>query len=229
MSRPTVLYIVAITLAACAPTSSDPTLSPADSPEAGTSAPAEAVVELDNAAAQIAAAVAAAPSDRREGAAVRGYDADGKLVLLREGTNDLVCMADKPDDERFQVACYHASLEPYMRRGRELRAEGVSGPDSFEARHAEIEAGTLAMPREPTMVYTLGGVASMHDPATGAVDEAYGRRVHAIYTPYATEESTGLSTTPDQQGAPWIMRAGTPTAHIMVVLEPLETAKEDAG
>jgi len=225
MRRTACLYILALALVACAPS---PTSAPAtESPlPIATADPAEAVVEVGNAAAQIAAAVTAAPTDRRDGAAVRGYTVHGELVLLRAGGNELVCLADTPGDERFQVACYHVALEPYMRRGRQLRAEGVSGPDSFEVRHAEIEAGTLAMPRDPTMVYNLGGAESMHDPTSGAVDEDFGRRVHAVYTPYATEESTGLSTTPPTAGAPWIMRPGTPTSHIMVVMAPLKTDEE---
>jgi hypothetical protein len=209
---------------ACAPR-------PASEDAAASTAPAvaaEPVVEVADGAAQIAGAVTAAPADRRDAAAVRGYNAGGELVLLRRGSNELVCLADQPGDGRFQVACYHQALEPYMRRGRELRAAGVTGPDSFEVRHAEIEAGTLAMPRQPTMVYNLGGDEAMYEPATGAVDEALGRRVHAVYTPYATEASTGLSTSPPLAGAPWIMRPGTPTAHIMIVIEPQETAPEGA-
>ncbi len=226
MSPTTVLCALALVLAACAPSPSAEN-SAETPPAAPPPAYSEAVVEVRDAAAQIAAAVTAAPPDRREGAAVRGFTGDGELELLRAGANDLVCLADTPGDERFQVACYHETLEPYMRRGRELRTAGVTGPDSLEVRHAEIEAGTLAMPREPTMVYTLGGEESMHDPVNGVVDEGFGRRVHAVYTPYATEASSGLSTTPSQQGAPWIMRAGTPSAHIMVVLEPLKKAEEE--
>lgn len=71
---------------------------------------------------QIAAAVQAAPEDRRAAAAVLGYDPAGQLVTLRAGTNDLVCLADDPRDEAFSVACYHKDLEPFMARGRELRA-----------------------------------------------------------------------------------------------------------
>lgn len=227
MRQNLLLGTLILTLAACAPP---------PAPEGEAEAPSvveveavpEAVVDVANAAAQIAAAVTAAPEDRREGAAVRGYTESGELVLIRAGTNDLVCLADTPGDERFQVACYHVELEPYMARGRELRTEGVTGPDSFEIRHAEIEAGALPMPRDPKMVYNLGGDEAMHDPATGAVEEAYGRRVHAVYTPYATEASTGLPTTPVQAGAPWIMRAGTPTSHIMVVMNPLKT-RDEAG
>ena len=66
---------------------------------------------------QIAAAVLAAPSELRAGAAVLGYDAKGQLVLLREGKNDLICLASDPGKPGFSVACYQRELEPYMARG----------------------------------------------------------------------------------------------------------------
>jgi hypothetical protein len=176
------------------------------------------VVMVADSATQVAAAVRAAPEDRRDDASVYGYDPAGELVLLRLGSGDLICLADDPTDERFSVACYHRSLEPYMARGRELRAEGVE--DTLAVRHEEIDAGTLAMPREPVAVYTLAGELELHDPQTGEVVEERCTRVHAIYTPYATEASTGLPSSPAQPGGPWIMRPGTPSSHIMVVLAP---------
>lgn len=211
---------VLLLLGCAARPSEEPAAAAPGQPVAETPVVHETVVELTSAAAQIAAAVTAAPPDLRAEATVRGYAEDGELVLLRAGSNHLVCLADEPSDERFHVACYHSSLEPYMRRGRELRAEGVSGPDSFDVRHAEIDAGTLPMPSGVAMVYTLGGPSEMHDAESGAVEEGRGRRIYAPYIRDATEGSTGLSTSPPQQGAPWIMRPGTPTAHIMVVIEP---------
>ena len=70
---------------------------------------------------QIAGALQAAPEDRREAATVMGHDTEGGLVVLRQGTNEIICLADKPGDDNFRVACYHESLEAYMKRGRELR------------------------------------------------------------------------------------------------------------
>lgn len=185
---------------------------------------------------QIAAATAAAPEDRRDGARVLGYDASGSLVELRAGSNDLVCLADEPGDETFHVACYHVSLEPYMRRGRELRAAGVTGPENIAERHREADAGELQMPQAPASVYNLGGPAEIFDPATGEISG--GSFLWAIYIPYADEASTGLPTSPQRPGAPWIMRAGTASAHIMVA-EPrpappaaegeTETAPEGGG
>jgi hypothetical protein len=163
------------------------------------------------AAEQIAAAVQAAPAERRDGAAVLGYDESGKVVTLRPGTNDLVCLYDDPSDDRWSVACYHKDLEPFMARGRELAAEGLSGKERAEKRLKEIDDGKLAMPKEPRTLYVLHG--SGYDAATNTVGEAYLRWV--IYTPYATPESTGLSTKM-AENAPWLMDEGTAGAHIMI-------------
>lgn len=173
---------------------------------------------------QIAGAVSAAPEDRREEATVMGYSSSGELVTLREGSNELICLADKPDDENFRVACYHQSLEAYMKRGRELRTEGVEGADNLQVRHEEADAGKLEMPSAPAALYNLGGPADIFNPQTGEVSG--GNWVWSVYTPYATEESTGLPASPQAPGAPWIMRPGTASSHIMVV-QPREKAKPE--
>lgn len=161
---------------------------------------------------QIAAAVLAAPEELRAGAGVLGYDAQGKLVTLRKGTNELICLADDPSDTRWSVACYHKDLDPFMARGRELAAQGIKGGDRNEKyRWKEIAEGKLAMPKEPRMLYVLSGKG--FDAEKGAAIEGSLRWV--IYVPYATAESTGLSTKA-KRGAPWLMDAGTAGAHIMI-------------
>ena len=173
-------------------------------------APVSAAEPAD-AAAQLAAAVQAAPEDRRDGARVLGWDGDGKVVELRAGSNDLVCLAPMPGSPQWSVACYHESLEPFMARGRELLALGVTGQERIEAREREIAEGKLPMPREPRTLYVLHG--SGFDAEAGEVRDAYLRYV--IYTPYATAESTGLTTRP-VAGAPWLMAPGTAGAHVMI-------------
>ena len=160
---------------------------------------------------QIASSVLAAPEDRRAEAAVLGYSLDGKLVTLREGSNDLICLADDPNKDKFSVACYHKDLEPYMARGRELIAQGITGKERNAIRWKEIADGKLKMPREARALYVLNG--SGFDAAAGEVTDPYLRWV--IYKPYATPESTGLSTSPTP-GGPWLMSAGTAGAHIMI-------------
>lgn len=158
---------------------------------------------------QIAAAVLPLPAEQRASARVLGYGADGKLGVLREG-KEMVCLASDPAQERFHVACYHESMEPFMARGRALRASGVTGDQVDSVRFREARAGTLKLPTGPAMLYSLTGGA--FDPATNAAPGA--RFLSVAYIPNATAESTGLSAKP-LTGAPWIMFPGTPKAHIM--------------
>src|SRR5690349_14847922 len=125
------------------------------------------------AAKQIQAATSAAPAELRDGAAVLGYNESKKLVTLRAGTNDMVCLASNPDDaKQFHVACYHKLLEPFMARGRELRAQGVKGEQVDTVRFKEIMSGKLKMPQTPTALYTLTGAPTSFDAATGKVSGA---------------------------------------------------------
>ncbi len=173
---------------------------------------APTTVEIPPPDTQIVGAVLAAPADRRAGATVLGYDAKGALTTLRKGANDLVCLADNPKASRFSAACYHQDLDPYMARGRELIAQGITDELVRDrTRWKEVAAGTLAMPREPRILYVFSGTS--FDATTGTVPDGSVRWV--IYVPFATAESTGLSTTASV-GAPWLMDGGTAGAHIMI-------------
>jgi hypothetical protein len=161
---------------------------------------------------QIAAAVLAAPEDMRAGATVLGYAPDGHFTKLRQGSGPLICLASNPKSERFHVACYQRSLEPFMARGRALRAHGVTGERVDSVRFAEVRSGKLRVPRHPAVLYSLTGPPDSFDPATGTAPKA--QPLFVVYVPFATGKSLGLSTTP-VEGAPWIMHPGTPKAHIM--------------
>jgi hypothetical protein len=160
---------------------------------------------------QIAGAVLAAPEELRAGAAVLGYDEQGGRVQIREGRNEMICLATDPTKSAFNVACYHKDLEPFMARGRELLAQKVTGAKRNEIRFKEVEDGKLPMPKAPRTLYVLTG--SSYDAASGKVAGRYLRWV--IYVPFATAESTGLSTKASDS-APWLMSAGTAGAHIMI-------------
>jgi hypothetical protein len=178
---------------------------------AGMSVVACWAAEIPSKEVQIAGAVLAAPAELREGAAVLGFNSEGKRVLLREGANELICLADDPARDGFEVDCYHRDLEPFMARGRELLAQGVTGAKRNEIRFKEVEEGKLPMPRAPRTLYVLTG--TKFDAALGQVENSYLRWV--IYVPFATPESTGLSTKATES-APWLMSPGTAGAHIMI-------------
>jgi hypothetical protein len=164
---------------------------------------------------QIKAATSPAPADLQEGAKVLGYNEQGELISLRDGTNHLICIADDPEQTNFHVSCYHKDLEPFMKRGRELKAKGLSRKKVDSVRREEIEKGELAMPQKPMALYSLTGSENAFDYETGQVINA--SPLYVVYIPFATEASTGLSKEPPSKGAPWIMEPGTPWAHIMVM------------
>ncbi len=163
---------------------------------------------------QIKTAILPVPDSQKEGAMVYGYNKDGELVLLREGTNNLVCIADNPFREGVSVSCYSKRLEPFMARGRELNAQGKTQDERNEIRGREIESGILPMPKEPSMLYVFFGSEEDYDKTTGALPN--GKFRYVIYTPFATTESTGLPDKPHAPGMPWLMDPGTHRAHIMV-------------
>lgn len=163
---------------------------------------------------QIKTAVLAAPEGSRDGAKVYGYDQDGKMVVLREGTNNMICIADDPNFDGIQVACYSDKLEPFMSRGRELKAEGKSEIEKRKIRAEEADSGKLKMPDSPSTLYVFSGSEENYDKETGELKD--GKFRYVVYIPYATSESTGLPTKPEAPGMPWIMDPGTHRAHIMI-------------
>ena len=179
-------------------------------------APAVLVAQTPTAAQQVAAAVLALPESLREDATVLGYGEGKGLVTLRKGGNHMICLADDPAVPAFHVACYHDSMEPFMARGRELRAGGVTGEQVATVRFREVKEGKLKVPTQPAMLYSLSGPAGSWDPATGEVKGA--RPLYVTYIPFATTATTGLPEVP-ARGKPWIMFPGTPKAHIMYVPE----------
>lgn len=170
--------------------------------------------QIPNKEEQIAAAVMAAPEEKRADATIMGYDENNKLVIIRQGTNELICIADDPQKEGYNSSCYHKDLEPFMARGRELKDEGKSRDEIFKIRAKEAEEGKLVLPKNPATLHVLSGENGKFDAEKGEVMGANLRYV--VYIPYATPESTGLPIRPLVPGGPWIMDPGTHRAHIMI-------------
>ena len=181
---------------------------------AGTFAPGAAQGPVPPPDQQVAAALQPAPEPMQATATVMGYDADGHLAVIRQGGGELICLSDNPGMKGFHVVCYQKGLEPFMARGRELKAQGKDRAAIDSVREAEIAAGSLAMPREPMVLYELFGADSSYDWAIAKVKGA--KPVYVVYIPYATEETTGISTTAAGGGMPWLMYPGKPWAHIMI-------------
>ncbi len=169
--------------------------------------------EIKTDEALIATALMAAPKESREGCKVIGYNMAGEFVTLKEGNNEFICLADDPNRDGFNAACYHKELEPFMARGRALKAEGKTGKEIFDIREEEIKSGKLEMGKAGTTLHIYYGSNTLYDPETSEVAGAQYRYV--VYMPWATSESTGLPEAPLAPNHPWIMDPGTHKAHIM--------------
>lgn len=169
----------------------------------------------------IATALMAAPTESRATSKVIGYNMAGEFVTLKEGDSEYIVLADDPKKDGFNAACYHKDLEPFMARGRALRAEGKSADEIFAIREAEVKSGKIKI-TQGSALHIYYGPNTSYNPETSKVDGAKLRYV--IYTPFATSASIGLPETPSAPNHPWIMNPGTHRAHIMI--SPLENKEE---
>jgi hypothetical protein len=169
---------------------------------------------------QVAAAVLPLPQSLQAGAGVRGYTADLALVVLRPGTNSMMCTADRPGDERFDVRCYDRSFLAVMDWRRELVRAGLDSA-SLEQRFLEgIQSDTHRLPDHPTAGYRMLGPIAAYDPGTHTAGPAI-RKWQSIHFPYRTAAELGLPT--DEENAmPFVMASGTWWAHVMITHWPPE-------
>jgi hypothetical protein len=102
------------------------------------------------------------------------------------------------------AVCQHESAEAFWVFGMQLRAQGRTADEVDRARIEAMLLGNLEVPRSGTARYFLIG---------GRPENLLSMMV--ISLPHATSESSGLATEPDPR-RPWLMHAGTPSAHIML-------------
>lgn len=163
---------------------------------------------------QIKSAVLAAPASVRDGAHVFGFNEAGEFVTLREGTNNFVVRADDPNSPGFEVVCYPKDVEPFMARGRELRAQGKNRGEILQMREDEMKDGSLQKPGYGSTLAIYYGENAKYNSETNQLEGGQFRYV--IYTPLATAETTGLPISPNGKGHPWVMFPGLYRAHIMI-------------
>ena len=149
-------------------------------------------------------ALAAAPRQMREAAAVIKWKPDYTYETLKKGTNRLVCYdrSGEPGEQAFAVQCTSVGNLERVAQNRRLEAE-TDRPKRQAALDAAEANGTRVKPEYGSVFYSMDGA-----------DQASARLHITIAVPGATTQSTGL---PDnsKQGGSWIMNAGTTTAHIM--------------
>ena len=163
----------------------------------------------------IEAAVLPLPIPLRAGATVVRLDSSFMPEVLRNGVNGMVCIADAPNDDRFDVRCYRDAFIPVVYRAFQLGYR-VSG----EKVGAEIQAGQLKLSREPTAGYRCLGPAAGYDAARNAVDTRI-ECWQSLHFPFRTAAEVGFPDEADvpenqQRTTPYVMSSGTYWSHVMI-------------
>ena len=154
--------------------------------------------------AQISQAVSPLPEMLRAGATVVSYDSKGMPMVLRQGTNNIVCSPNQ-GGENFAVNCYEKVLRAQNDMVAKLRAEGKDQKAIQAAVQEARASGKLPAVPLGTATYSRLGKS-----------DADSRVTWRILLPNATEETTGLPDKKGAQGEPWLQLGGTPNAHIHI-------------
>jgi len=127
----------------------------------------------------------------------------------------MVCIADAPNDDRFDVRCYRDTFIPVVYRAFQLGYQ-VSG----EKVEAEIKAGKLQLSPEPTAGYRCLGPISAYDSSRNAVN-AQVECWQSIHFPFRTAAEVGFPDEHDvpasqQREVPYVMSSGKYWSHVMI-------------
>jgi hypothetical protein len=128
----------------------------------------------------------------------------GNPLRCVRATGAIVYTADQHRDT-FAVSCYHKILRAQRDIEAKMRTERKDAKDIQASVQAARDSGKLPRPPQGTMMYMRSGKT-----------EAEAKVLWVMLMAGTTPESTGLPTERGQ-GSPWLMRAGTPRAHVMNV------------
>jgi hypothetical protein len=162
----------------------------------------------------IAQAVRPLPDDLKAGAAVYRHDPEtGARIVLRQGTNNVECM---PKDEDGFTRCESVRMGPRRDLAAKLEAQGVTGEAQQKALAEAEAAGTIEPVPFGSILYRA------YD------DNDRIRLLWVVRLPSATSEQLAMSTASQRDnslaghGLPWMMREGTPAAHLMIPINGTE-------
>ncbi|HET6266723.1 MAG TPA: hypothetical protein VFG11_03325 [Acidobacteriota bacterium] len=164
---------------------------------------------------EIAAALLPLPEILRNGATVVRLNDASQPEVIRKGTNGMVCIADKPGDEYFDVRCYHETFIPIVYRAFQL-GNSATGPKVED----EIKAGKLQVPNQPTAGYRCLGPITAYNASTNTIKPEI-ECWQSIHFPFRTASEIGLPQESDlsdamQRSIPYVMGSGTYWSHVMI-------------
>ena len=165
------------------------------------------------AAAPLESATLPLPPELRVGASIVSIDKAG-IHTLRKGTGKMVCIADAPGDDVFDVRCYHRDFIPYFYRLQQLSAGGMPEEQMDAQIEKELKSGTFHMRMQPSAGYRMyGPITALTNDGTGWTAKM--TRWQSIHIPRATAEDMGLVTA-NKPSMPYVMASGSLWAHVMI-------------
>jgi hypothetical protein len=153
---------------------------------------------------QIKAATSALPAAMRDGATVISYDSKGLPQVLRQGSNNIFC-ADLSSAEGFNASCRGQALRAASDFAAMEKAAGKDAKTIGADTDAAYASGKLTRAPAGSMIYGRSGKT-----------EAEARSMWVVLMPNVKGEDLGLPTMRVNASSPWMMRSGTPGAHIMM-------------
>jgi hypothetical protein len=163
----------------------------------------------------IAGALLPLPESLRAGATVVRLDASFRPEVLRQGINGMICIADSPNDDQFDVRCYRDTFIPVVYRAFQL-GYAVAG----EKVGTEIKAGKLRLSSEPSAGYRCLGPITGYDESHNTVTDQV-ECWQSIHFPFRTAGEIGLPDERDvpesqQRETPYVMASGSYWSHVMI-------------
>ena len=149
---------------------------------------------------KIKRALSAGPPDIAKAAKVVDFDDQGKMTVLREGTNGFTCFPGHPNVVGDDAMCADAPSMQWLNDAMSHKPKPTN--------------------TQPGVTYMLAGGTdwSGSDPSASSGTPIQEPPHWMIMWPFDAT-TTGLPTTPKNSGT-WIMYAGTPWAHLMINQEP---------
>jgi hypothetical protein len=158
------------------------------------------------------------PADLRADATVVSYDENGDRHVLREGTNMLECTTR--NEATGFTRCYHRDLAAESDLRAKLSAQGKDVQEISAALNEARAAGEIAAPPFGSLFYRL------------YEEEDRLKLLWVMRLPNATKEQLGMSIGSQRdaslagEGLPWMMREGTPSAHLMIPINGTELSNQ---
>ena len=163
----------------------------------------------------VAQALLPLPDALRNDATVFTYNPDtGERIVLRQGSNGIECQPRNPDTGFTR--CYHESRGAELDLRARLSAQGRSDEEILAAVAAAREAGTIESTPFGALAYRL------------YEEDDRLKLLWILSLPEAMPEPLGMPTGPQRdqslagRGRPWMMREGTPAAHLMIPINGTE-------